>query len=172
MAKLANETWLKENPDRVLLQSIVCVKYGHPDLAAIHRYLEDFGLVKGHEGTDNEGRHCVYYAGYGTQPVVYIAAQTPAPIFLGVYFEAQSKADFEKTTKVPGAGSRIPFLDGEAIPFTDMNGVPVHVVYGHSKKTFEAPTNHMLLPANYPAASDKDTIAKPRRNNYQRKYWG
>lgn len=159
--------WSWSNPERCRLLTPVCVKYGHPDLDKTHSYLEDFGLVKVMESTE-DGLPCIFYRGYGVQPVAYIAIQTTEPVFLGVYFEAASKADFDKATRTPGAGEVNKFLDGQVVAITDPSGIPFHVVYGYSKRDF-TPRLKQIHPFNYPTPNDQDPLAKPRKGTFHSK---
>ncbi|KUL81457.1 hypothetical protein ZTR_09858 [Talaromyces verruculosus] len=158
-----DQPWGKENPDRVKLLGPVCVAYGHPDLEKTHKYLTDFGLV---EAIRKDGD--VYYRGYGVQPVVYIAKETPVPEFLGVYFEAASLSELEKATKVPGAGAISDFVaGGKVVTITDPSGIPFHVVFGLEKRDFTPPKEDSQ-PYNFPAPADDDVQAKPRRGTFHR----
>ena len=158
-----DQPWAKENPDRVKLLGPVCVAYGHPDLEKTHKYFTDFGLV---ESFRKDG--AVYYRGYGVQPVVYIAKETPVPEFLGVYFEADSFGELEKATKVPGAGAISDFVaGGKVVTITDPSGFPFHVVFGLEKREF-TPPNEASQPYNLPAPTDDDVQAKPRRGTFHR----
>ena len=146
------------------------VEYGHPDLLKLDEYLKDFGLHAIDPPTASSEK--VFYRGYGRQPVIYIASKNQEPKYLGVYFEVQSWADLENAEKLQGATSNIRWLEqpggGYSVSLRDPSGLPFHVVYGMEKLPFNPPKRDILL-SNYPAASDEDTTAKPRRGKFQRK---
>lgn len=157
--------WLRPNPHKVRLLGPICVGYGHPDLEKTHKYLNDFGLVQAFE-RDESGVKFVYYRGYGVQPVTYIAKQTPQPEFLGVFFEAASETDLHNATKIPGASKVHDFVEGgKVVDITDPTGMPFHVVFGMRKRKF-TPRENEFEPMNYPAPTDEDQTAKPRRGKF------
>jgi Glyoxalase/Bleomycin resistance protein/Dioxygenase superfamily len=159
--------WQKSNSQRVKLLGPVCVGYGHPDLERTHKYLDDFGMVKSFE-REEAGAKTVYYRGYGVQPVIYIAKQTPKPEFFGVFFEAASETDLGNATKIPGASKIREFVEGgRVVDITDPSGMPFHVVFGMKKREF-TPRENEVEPQNYPAPTDTDAAAKPRRGKFHR----
>lgn len=161
--------WLKANANRVKLSEIACVGYGHPDLVKTGKYMKNFGLVESWR-EELDGVEIVYYRGYGTQPVVYIARKSSAPEFLGAFYEAASEQELAKASNVPGASAVKDWIcGGKIVDIVDPSGMPFHVVYGHSKRKF-TPRTGEILPQNYPAASDMNEEAKPRRNQYHREF--
>ena len=162
----ATKPWEIQNPERVMVTNIVCVAYGHPDIENSHIFLTDFGLTESHRSTDSDGKITIYYRGYGTQPVVYISKHTEKPEFIGVFYEAASEEDFQRATKVPGAGKIEGWqFGGRCIKIVDPCNMPFHVVYGQQKRAF-TPRTGEILAINYPAPVDDDPIAKPRRGEF------
>jgi predicted enzyme related to lactoylglutathione lyase len=163
------EPWSERNPNRVRLSHPAMVVYGHPDLDKAHEFASNFGLREVGRSADG----CtISYAGYGTQPVCYVAKQTDVPKHLGYFFEASSEDDLEKAAKVPGAGPITP-LDlpggGKAVTITDPSGCLFGVVYGVEKKS-SGTTTEDVLPLNVPADTDSDQEKKPRKGKFQRNY--
>lgn len=165
---LAEAPWAKAHEGRVKLLGPVCVGYGHPDMDKTHKFLTDFGLVEAFRNKSSSSE-IVYYRGFGVHPVVYIAKHTSAPEFLGAYFEAETMADLERATKIPGAGKIEDFVaGGKVVDIIDPTGMPFHVVFGMEKREYTPPKSDMK-PLNFPAANDRDATAKPRRGEFHSK---
>ncbi|GJN75819.1 hypothetical protein PLICBS_009925 [Purpureocillium lilacinum] len=154
-------SWLQgQNIDtkgRIQLNKVSHVRYQHPDLDEIHKFLTDFGMEVAKKG-DNE----VWYSGYGVDQYVYYARKGPRE-FLGGTFEAASEDDFQRAARLPGAGD-IQALDdapggGRLVTITDPDGFPVNIIFGQEAK--EAGNNPNKLPLNY-------GMEKERARKFQR----
>ncbi|OAQ76637.1 trihydroxytoluene oxygenase [Purpureocillium lilacinum] len=142
---------------RIQLNKVSHVRYQHPDLDEIHKFLTDFGMEVAKKG-DNE----VWYSGYGVDQYVYYARKGPRE-FLGGTFEAASEDDFQRAARLPGAGD-IQALDdapggGRLVTITDPDGFPVNIIFGQEAK--EAGSNPNKLPLNY-------GMEKERARKFQR----
>jgi catechol 2,3-dioxygenase-like lactoylglutathione lyase family enzyme len=167
-----DQPWTKSNPHRVKLLGPACVQYGHPNLDAAHKFLIDFGFVEA--GRAEAPSRTIFYRGYGTQPVVYIARETPFPEFHGGYYEAATHEDLMRATLIPGAG-KVEALNhpggGLVVHIKDPAGLSVHVVFGMMKRDFTPPPQ-ILKAYNVPAAADADIAYKPRRGrNHGKQYF-
>jgi predicted enzyme related to lactoylglutathione lyase len=117
--------------ERVKVARLAHVVYQHPDLDRALSFLHDFGFVE--EDRSIKGR--VYLRGYGTQPYLYIAEQSPDDKrhFLGAFFVVEALAELEKASKHASATS-IEDLDapggGKIVTVQDPNGFKVGFVYG------------------------------------------
>lgn len=105
------------------------VRFAAPDLDAMARFLEDFGLVP------TERRADVIYA-RGTDPAPYVhVTERGEPGFRAVAFEAATHEDLLAASRLEGA-SPVEELDapggGRRVRFTDPDGFRVEVVHGRA----------------------------------------
>ncbi|KAI9757729.1 MAG: hypothetical protein M4579_003354 [Chaenotheca gracillima] len=131
----AIKSWQERNQidpsKQIRLVKLVHMRYQHPDLALITKFLRDFGMhvVK---RTDSQ----VWYRGYGPDQYVYYAQKGPKE-FLGGCFEVESYADLEKAAMLPKAGP-IKSIDdapggGSIVTLHDPEGFPLNLIYGQTK---------------------------------------
>jgi hypothetical protein len=152
---------IPEDDTRVRILKTAFVIYHHADLLAARQFYLDFGMSIASETPGKE----VFFAGFGTEPFIYIARQASDGIndFGGAAYEVESRAELERAAKVPGASS-ISSLDapggGEIVTLTDPAGHKVHLVYGQTPKE-KQPMNLQKLVVNY---EDQ----KPRKGKFQR----
>ncbi|KAK3716624.1 hypothetical protein LTR37_006254 [Vermiconidia calcicola] len=149
-----------EDDQRIKLLRTAFVTYSHSDLATARQYFLDFGLVIEDERPGEE----IFFRGWGSEPVVYVAKQAEAEsTFLGGAFEVESRDELEKAAKIPGA-TTIYSLDtpggGEAVTLTDPAGYKCHLVWGQQKRV-PSPPHLEKLTVNY---EDE----KPRLGKFQR----
>ncbi|KAI2782550.1 glyoxalase family protein [Daldinia loculata] len=118
--------------EKVNFSRISYVIYEHPDLTKFLAFADDFGF-ESTGVTDEDGN--LFLRGYGPDPYVYIARQTPAgqaKRFLGAGFIAQTKEDFERACKLENAQlkdiSKRPG-GGKMVSVPDVNGFEIQVVY-------------------------------------------
>jgi hypothetical protein len=124
---------------RIRVDRITHVHYQHPSLPRAHQFLLDFGLQVAKE-TDTQ----IYYRGFGSQPFIYVAEQSPTSErkFIGAAWAVVSLEDLENATKLPGA-SGILSLDhapggGKGVVLKDPNGFGVMFVYGQELREVES----------------------------------
>ncbi|CAD6585166.1 MAG: hypothetical protein CYPHOPRED_002982 [Cyphobasidiales sp. Tagirdzhanova-0007] len=116
--------------NRVMLKRLANITYSHADIEATRKFLHDFGFTEVAQIGDR-----YYYRGYGELPYIYVAekAEGGKAVFLGAAFEAESKVELEKASKLKGA-SEIKKLDGPGggyiVTIPDPWGVPFHVIWG------------------------------------------
>ncbi|KAJ5443841.1 uncharacterized protein N7458_007713 [Penicillium daleae] len=144
--QMSQLNWLQSRgikvEDRVRLARLSHMRYQTPDLDA----LCDFMLTK---RTENE----VWFRGYGDDQYVYYAIKGPKK-FLGGVFAVDSKEEFEKALRVPGA-SQVQELSeapgaGQMVTIVDPDGFLVNVIFGQERRK-DAPTAPTeKLRANYP----------------------
>lgn len=68
----SNIPTVQNNPSKVQLSRIAHVYFEHHDLDAFDRFANDFGFVEAaRKGTT------IYYRGYGKDPYIYVASQSP-----------------------------------------------------------------------------------------------
>ncbi|KAK4935238.1 hypothetical protein LTR10_023665 [Elasticomyces elasticus] len=151
---------IPESDPRLRLLKTAFVIYYHADLAKARQFLLDFGLSIVQERHGEE----IYFAGYSSEPYVYVARQAkPDSEFGGAAYEVESHEELEKASKVADATS-IFKLDGpgggEAVTLTDPAGHKVHLVYGQKQKQPDFPDLEKLT-INY----EDD---KPRKGRFQR----
>lgn len=126
--------WRKRNgidaSKHVKLVKVAHMRYQHPDIPTITKFLKDFGMhiVK------QEGEEKVWFRGYGTDQYVYYAQKGPEKKFLGGAFEVESYADLEKAAKLPGAGQIEEMKDapggGYILTLYDPAGFPFNLIHG------------------------------------------
>ncbi|KAK4551896.1 hypothetical protein LTR86_010797 [Recurvomyces mirabilis] len=105
-------------PPLIRLERLGFVIYEHPDLDAFRSYAKDFGLEEA-SSSSNE----VFFAGYGRDPLVYIARATDPGS--GNAFGCHG-AQQVNTANRPGGG--------QAVSTTDLNGFVVEVCWGQKEK--------------------------------------
>ncbi|EUC31343.1 hypothetical protein COCCADRAFT_6742 [Bipolaris zeicola 26-R-13] len=153
--------WQQEqNIDRdaqIKLTKLVHMRYQHPDLDEITKFLRDFGMSVAQKA---EGKK--WFKGYNDEQYVYYAQQGEKK-FLGGCFEVESYAELEKATKVPGASPIEELTDapggGSMVTLHDPEGFPINLIFGQTKK--EPGPFPEVLTTNY----EKD---KPRIARFQR----
>ncbi|KAI4149279.1 MAG: hypothetical protein LQ340_004709 [Diploschistes diacapsis] len=133
------------------------MRYQHPDLAVITKFLKDFGMTIAKKG---EGK--LWFRGYGADQYVYYAQEGPMK-FLGGAFEVESYEDMEKASKLPGA-SHIQKLDdapggGYLVTVNDPEGFPMNLIYG------QEPAKPGPMPGQLEYNFEND---KPRLRKFQR----
>ena len=116
---------------QIKLVKVSHMRYQHPDLPTITKFLRDFGmqLVK---QTDDE----IWYRGYGPDHYVYYARRGEKQ-FLGGAFEVASRAELEKAARLPSAtGPIIDMVDapggGSILTLRDPEGFPVNLIHGQT----------------------------------------
>lgn len=81
----------------------------------------------------------IWYAGYGSDPYVYVAEKGDENKFLGGVFLVESEAELEKAALLPGAGKIEVISDapggGKRITLTDPEGFPVNLIAGQENIT-------------------------------------
>ena len=114
----------------IKVHDIAYVRFAAPDLDAMQRFLEDFGLEVAVR-TDER----LYARGTDSAPYLHVTEKGEAG-FLGVAFEAASADDLEAAASLPGA-SAVEKLDapggGRVVRFTDPDGFGVQVVHGREQ---------------------------------------
>jgi hypothetical protein len=116
------------------------VHYQHPSLSTINTFLTDFGLVEA--GTSSNPQR-IYYRGFGTNPYVYIAEQSPDSKrhFIGGTWVAASLDDLNTAATHPTASGIRENDDpggGQIVTLTDPNGFPVSFVHGQTLRSKDA----------------------------------
>ncbi|KIV79103.1 hypothetical protein PV11_06689 [Exophiala sideris] len=99
---------IPESDPRIRLLKTAFVIYYHADLAKARQFLLDFGLsiVQERHGED------IYFAGYGSEPYVYVARQAKNDSeFGGAAYQVESHEELRRASKVADATS-IFKLDG------------------------------------------------------------
>ncbi|KAL2788647.1 Glyoxalase/Bleomycin resistance protein/Dihydroxybiphenyl dioxygenase [Aspergillus keveii] len=147
--------WLKKQnvniDQRIKLTRLSHMLYQHPDLEMIHQFLVDFGLQVALR-TDDE----VWYEGYGPDLYVYYARKGTKK-FLGGAFYSASWDDFQKTSKLPGAGEIEQLKDapggGFLVTVTDPEGYPMNVVWGQAEVQPESTFCPEKVVLNFPQAA-------------------
>lgn len=123
------------NPSKVQLSRIAHVYFQHRDLAKFDKFAQDFGFLKVERKGDT-----IYYRGYGIDPYIYVASQSPTgrSRFMGAAFVAKDEANFQKAAAIPGA--ILKELEeapggGKMVTFARPNGTFFHVVFGQTERT-------------------------------------
>lgn len=113
------------------------VVYEHPDLAAFEKYAADFGFEVSERSSDGD----LFLRGYGRDPYIYIARQTPngqPRKFCGAGFVARTSQDFDRACKMDGA--QIVDISGrpgggKMVRVADPNGFPVEILFGQEERS-------------------------------------
>lgn len=140
----------------IRVADVAYARFAAPDLDAMERFLDDFGLVV----SAREGG-VLYARGTGPSPYAHVT-ELGEPGFRGVAFEAGTAADLAAAAELPGA-SAVEKIEGPGggrrVRFTDPDGFAVEVVHGRERL---AP-----LPARRAAPLNTGS-AQPRRGELQR----
>ena len=129
-------SWQKRNnidtSRQIKTTRLVHMRYQHPDLDVITKFLRDFGM---HIAKRSEDGKRIWFKGYGRDQYVYYAQQGEKK-FLGGTYEVESYAELEKAAKVEGA-SEIQELreapgGGHLVTLHDKENFPVNVMYGQT----------------------------------------
>lgn len=115
---------------QVKLVKLAHMRYQHPDLQTITKFLTDFGMHVVKQLDDQ-----VWYRGYGSDQYVYYARKGEKK-FLGGTFEVESMAELQKAAKIPGAGQIIEMTEapgaGHILTLHDPEGFPINLIYGQT----------------------------------------
>lgn len=142
------------------------VVYQHPDLEKALSFLFDFGFVE-----ERRTANRVYLRGYGVQPFVYVAEQSPDDRrhFIGGYWVVDTFGDLEKAASNPSAStiqdSEAPG-GGKVVTVTDPNGFTVGFVHGQKLRESDAVHGHLEL--EHDPLSFNTIDNKPRRGVFRR----
>ena len=157
---------VQNDPSKVQLSRIAHVYFEHSDLETFERFAKDFGFIQAERKGDT-----IYYRGYGKDPYVYVASQSPTrrSRFMGAAFVAKDEENFNKARDLPGASHKV--LDdvpggGEMVTIVRPNGTYLYVVYGQSERELDktdipTATHESQGPFNTP-------FEKPRKGQFQR----
>ncbi|KAL2835876.1 Glyoxalase/Bleomycin resistance protein/Dihydroxybiphenyl dioxygenase [Aspergillus pseudoustus] len=142
---------------QIRLVKLSHMRYQHPDLDEITKFLQDFGMTVARR-TESE----IWYKGYGTDQYVYYARKGPKQ-FLGGAFEVESYKDLERARTLSKSTpieqpSRSPG-GGHMVTVYDPDGFPVNLIFGQAPaEPGDAPST---LTYNY-------ELDKPRVRKFQR----
>ena len=152
--------------NRILIDRLSHVRYGHPSFEKVKEFFVDFGLVPIEE-TDEK----VYFRGFGRDPFVYVAEKTndDKRRFLGGAWIVQSIAELEKAAKLPGAShiheSTAPG-GGKVVIVPDNAGGEVTLIYGQQDReegTQEVP--HVMEWNNWQQKRRRGEFQRPEQNS-------
>lgn len=153
--------------DQIKVIRLSHVVYQHPDLPRALSFLKDFGLTEaGREGTR------VFLRGYGIDPYVYIAEQSPdsSRHFLGAAWVVESAKDLQQAALHPGA-SQIQDITGpgggQIVTLKDPNGFAVGFVYGQTLNEAES-YDKSLVSGEISGKPPNTALEKPRRGLFRR----
>lgn len=111
----------------IKVKDIAFVRFGAPDLDAMEKFTNDFGLV-----TVERNDERLYCRGTDASPYVHVTERGEAG-FRGMAFEAASAGDLTAISQAEGA-SQIEKIEapggGVRVRFTDLDGFSVEVVHG------------------------------------------
>ncbi|KAF7196451.1 Metapyrocatechase 2, partial [Pseudocercospora fuligena] len=116
---------------QVKLVKLAHMRYQHPDLPTIRKFLIDFGMHVAKETEDE-----IWFRGYGTDQYVYYARKGEMK-FLGGTFEVESMEELEKASKLPQAQGPIEEMKdapggGYLLTLQDPEGFPINLMYGQT----------------------------------------
>ena len=160
-------SWQKRNnidtTHQVRLVKLAHMRYQHPDLPTITKFLKDFGMHVVEQSRDEDGTEKIWFRGYGPDQYVYYAQSGPEKKFLGGTYEVESMAELEKASQIPGASSISALSDapgeGHIVTLHDPEGFPINVMYGQTP----APKGDYPQKVIY-----NDEASKPRVRKFNR----
>lgn len=164
-----NELITSTNTPRMAIRKVCVVRLGHvvyqhPNLDRALSFLFDFGLVEEHRTPDR-----VYLRGYGVQPFVHVAEQSPDDKrhFMGAYWVVDTLEDLEAAASNPNA-SAIKDSDapggGKVVTIEDPNGQTVGFVYGQKLRAKDGP----VPPLEKTTPMSNTAVEKPRKGTFRR----
>jgi hypothetical protein len=158
---------IPDNDLRIRLVRTAFVAYNHADLSLARQFLLDFGMIIAHEEPNKE----IFFTGYGEEPIVYIARQTPPnspSSFGGAAYEVENRQELVRAMALIPEADGIKSLPaavggGEYVTLTDPTGHLVHLVHGQTPTPGTAARHPHLekLTVNF---EDE----KPRKGKFQR----
>ncbi|KIW65776.1 hypothetical protein PV04_08003 [Phialophora macrospora] len=170
---------VKNDPSKVQLVRLAHVYFEHPDLNTFAKFATDFGFVE----EKRDGNRTIYFRGYGRDPYVYVATQSPPssaskkgkPKFLGPAFVARDQAEFDKAAKLPGAS--VTGLDGapgrgRQVTITRPNGTSMHVVFGQTERAVDTDSGVEPTATHDSQGPFNTPFAKRRLGQFQRYHDG
>lgn len=106
------------------------VHYQHPNLEKATTFMNDFGFVEA-----RRDEHIIYYRGFGVDPYVYIAEQSPTSkrAFIGGIWTVASHEDLQIAAEHPSASTIQPNAapgGGDIVTIEDPNGFKISFVHG------------------------------------------
>ncbi|KAH0566250.1 hypothetical protein GP486_000348 [Trichoglossum hirsutum] len=133
------------NPDgkrqpRVRIDRLAHVHYQHPSLERANQFFKDFGFIPAKETSTH-----IYYRGFGSQPFIYVAEQSPTQErkFVGACWVVVSLEDLQNAATLPGASKVLDMPDdvpggGKFVVLKDPNGFGVMFVYGQTLRDVDS----------------------------------
>ncbi|KAK5124653.1 hypothetical protein LTR85_001366 [Meristemomyces frigidus] len=161
-------SWQKRNnidtSEQVLLVKLAHMRYQHPDLEKMTKFLKDFGMhVVKHSKDSDTGVERIWFRGYGPDQYVYYAQSGDEKVFLGGTYEVESMRDLEKASKIEGASEILDLRDapggGHMVTLHDPEGFIVNVMYGQEPAPLGDLPQKVLL---------NDETDKPRVRKFNR----
>lgn len=157
-------SWQKRNnidtSRQVRLVKLAHMRYQHPDLETITKFLKDFGM---HIAKQSEDGSKLWFRGYGPDQYVYYAQHGAEKKFLGGAFEVESMAELEKASKIEGASAVEEMTDapggGHIVTLRDPEGFLINLIYGQSP----APTGDFPQKVIVNDETDKPRVRKFNR---------
>ena len=130
--------WQKKNgidrSKQIKIVKISHMRYQHPELSKITKFLKDFGM---HIVKQTEDK--LWWGGYGPDPYVYYCQKGSEKKFLGGTFVVESYQELEKATKLPDASEIKEMKDapggGYIVTVHDPNGFPVNLIFGQETRS-------------------------------------
>lgn len=145
------------------------VHYQHPDLEKALTFLEDFGMI-----TVRRDGDIVYLRGYGVQPYIYLASQSPDQKrhFCGTTWVVASMEDLKAAAALPtadkeGIKDNLGPGGGKKVTVVDPLGFAVHFIFGQTLRNDAAPDEHVLR-LEKTAPTSNLALEKPRKGDFRR----
>jgi hypothetical protein len=154
---------------KITVVRLAHVHYQHPSLEKASTFLDDFGFV---EALKTDSR--IYYHGYGVQPYVYIAEQSPDSKrhFLGGTWVVESEQDLEIAASHPeatGIRDNTAPGGGKIVSLTDPNGFLVSFVWGQAlREESSPPENQVIFHEESAGVAVNTALERPRKGQFRR----
>jgi len=152
--------------NKIRVSSLAHVHYQHPDLNQALSFFHDFGMI---EEQRLDGK--VYLRGYGTQPYIYVAEQSPdgKRHFMGGYWNVESAEDLQRAASHPNAStiqeSHAPG-GGQHVTIEDINGFIIGFVFGQKLRDDEK--KPLSLERADSGQVSNTAVGKPRKGAFRR----
>ena len=153
-------------PKKIRVVRLAHVEYQHPDLEGALSFLEDFGLVEAERTASR-----VYMRGFGVQPFVYVAEQSPdgKRHFMGGTWAVREFQDLETAASLPNASpiqtSSAPG-GGRFVTVQDPNGFRVSFLHDQILRERDVEAGSQYKEQTAPFFNT--AVEKPRRGTFRR----
>lgn len=153
---------VSNSPDKIQLERLSHVCYGHTDLNKFDAFARDFGFEQA-----SRTESAIYYRGWGKDACAYAALQAGVngqeEGFVGAAFIAGSEQDFARCASLPGASeveSNPAPGGGKRVKLASPSGSIIYIIWGQEDRTASVKP---VSSTDVHKGPYNTTLAKPRK---------